>query len=155
MLLGEWDAAARHLDAAEAIARAEGLTPELNRVLRARAALVLACGGRGAAHAAAVLRSQAADIARQLRLTQLPAADLGTEALPSVLRPASVSSLGLSPRETDVLRLAAAGLSSRRIGEQLALSPHTVAKHLTSIFAKLGVDNRAAATAFAIRNGLG
>ena len=48
----------------------------------------------------------------------------------------------------------AAGLSTRRIAEQLVLSQHTVAKHLTSIFAKLGVDNRAAAAAFAIRNGL-
>jgi DNA-binding CsgD family transcriptional regulator len=45
-------------------------------------------------------------------------------------------------------------MSSRRIAEDLSLSQHTVAKHLTSIFAKLGVDNRAAAAAFAIRHGL-
>jgi DNA-binding CsgD family transcriptional regulator/tetratricopeptide (TPR) repeat protein len=154
VLLGEWDAAARHLDAAESTARAEGLTPELERVLRARAALISACGGRGAAHAAATLRSQAADLAYRLRIIHRPATEIERGPLLSVPRPATAASLGLSPREAEVLQLVAAGLSSRRIAEQLSLSQHTVAKHLTSIFAKLGVDNRAAAAAFAIRHGL-
>lgn len=154
MLLGEWDAAVRHLDAAESVARAEGLLPELERVLRARAALVSAHGGQGAAHAATMLRAEASDVSRQLCLAAQPPADVRARLIPSPPSHAPPASAGLSPREAEVLRLVAAGLSSRRIAEQLALSQHTVAKHLTSIFAKLGVDNRAAAAAFAIRHGL-
>jgi DNA-binding CsgD family transcriptional regulator len=149
VLLGEFDAAAHHLDCAELVARAEGLLPELERVLRARAALVSAVGGQGAAHASAALRDKASDVSRSLRLASRPPADV--QASPLSAPPASA---GLSPREAEVLRLVAAGLSTRRIAQQLALSQHTVAKHLTSIFAKLGVENRAAAAAFAIRHGL-
>ena len=61
---------------------------------------------------------------------------------------------GLSVREAEVLRLVAAGKSNREIAEALSLSESTVAHHLTSILTKTGVDNRAAATAFAIRQGL-
>jgi DNA-binding CsgD family transcriptional regulator len=60
----------------------------------------------------------------------------------------------LSPREAEVLQLVAAGLSNRQIAERLVLSPHTVANHLASILNKTGSDNRAAATAFAMRHGL-
>ena len=104
-------------------------------------------------HAAGTLRAQAAEVARRLRCARAASWACRQSPAPS-LSPGLRTRLSLSPRETEVLRLVAAGLSSRRIGEQLALSPHTVAKHLTSIFAKLGVDNRAAATAFAIRHGL-
>ena len=150
VLLGEFDAAAHHLDCAESVARAEGLLPELERVLRARAALVSEVGRQGATHASAALRDQASDVSRSLRLASRPPADV-QQASPLSAPPASA---GLSPREAEVLRLVAAGLSTRRIAQQLALSQHTVAKHLTSIFAKLGVENRAAAAAFAIRHGL-
>jgi DNA-binding NarL/FixJ family response regulator len=61
---------------------------------------------------------------------------------------------GLSEREVVVLRLVVSGMSNREIASELALSENTVAKHLTSIFNKAGLDNRAAAAAFAIRNGL-
>ena len=61
---------------------------------------------------------------------------------------------GLSGREAQVLGLVAAGLSNRQIAHELALSDHTVANHLTSIFNKTGCSNRTAATAFAMRRGL-
>jgi non-specific serine/threonine protein kinase len=61
---------------------------------------------------------------------------------------------GLTKRELDVLRLLAAGESSRAIGERLYISPTTVASHVASIYAKLGVDSRAKATAFALRHDL-
>ena len=61
---------------------------------------------------------------------------------------------GLSAREVQVLRLVAGGMSNRRIAKELALSENTVANHLTSIFNKTGADNRASATAFAVRHGL-
>lgn len=57
-------------------------------------------------------------------------------------------SLGdLSPRETDVLRLAADGRSNEDIALQLGLSVRTVERHLSNVYAKLGVSGKAARTA--------
>jgi LuxR family maltose regulon positive regulatory protein len=53
----------------------------------------------------------------------------------------------LSPRELEVLRLIAAGLTNREIAEKLFLSPETVKKHSASIYAKLGVGHRTEAVA--------
>ena len=61
---------------------------------------------------------------------------------------------GLTEREADVLRLVATGKTNREIAHDLSLSEKTVARHLSNIFAKLGVPSRAAATAFALRAGL-
>ncbi len=69
-------------------------------------------------------------------------------------RPAPPTPAGLSRREVDVLRLIAAGKSTPEIAEQLALSDKTIANHGTMIFHKLGVDKRATAAAFAVRQGL-
>ena len=52
------------------------------------------------------------------------------------------------------MRLVAAGRSNREVADELALSEKTVANHMTSILAKTGSDNRAAAAAFAVRHGL-
>jgi DNA-binding NarL/FixJ family response regulator len=61
---------------------------------------------------------------------------------------------GLSPREAEVLRLVTQGKSNRQIAEGLVISERTVANHLASILNKTGVENRAAAAAFAIRHEL-
>ena len=53
-----------------------------------------------------------------------------------------------------MLRLVAAGRTNREIASDLAVSDHTVARHLNNIFAKLGVSSRAAATAFAVTHEL-
>jgi pimeloyl-ACP methyl ester carboxylesterase/DNA-binding CsgD family transcriptional regulator len=60
----------------------------------------------------------------------------------------------LSPRERDVLRLVAEGLSDGDIAERLVLSPHTVHRHVANILRKLGLHSRAAAAAHAARAGL-
>ncbi len=60
----------------------------------------------------------------------------------------------LTVREQEVLRLVAQGLSSKAIGQQLFLSPHTVNHHLTAIFNKLGVSTRAQAVSEAAKRGL-
>jgi DNA-binding NarL/FixJ family response regulator len=60
----------------------------------------------------------------------------------------------LSDRELEVLTLAAAGLSGPRIAERLVVSPSTVKTHLEHIYEKLGVGDRTAAVAIAIRTGL-
>ena len=59
--------------------------------------------------------------------------------------------LGLTVRESEVLLWLGRGKSNRDIAEILGLSPRTVNKHLELIFAKLGVENRAAAAGIAIR----
>lgn len=61
---------------------------------------------------------------------------------------------GLTGRELEVLRLAAAGRSNREIATALVISERTVARHLQNIFAKLGVSSRTAACAFAFKHGL-
>ena len=61
---------------------------------------------------------------------------------------------GLTAREVQVIRLVAARSSNRAIAAELAVSEHTVARHLQNIFAKLDVSSRSAATAFAYEHGL-
>jgi ATP/maltotriose-dependent transcriptional regulator MalT len=61
---------------------------------------------------------------------------------------------GLSPREREVLRLVADGLTNQEIAARLVLSEHTVHRHLANMFAKLGVSSRAAAVARAAERGL-
>ncbi len=55
--------------------------------------------------------------------------------------------LGLTPRESDVLRLVALGLSNVQVARELHVSERTVAKHLERVYAKLGVSSRTAAVA--------
>jgi DNA-binding CsgD family transcriptional regulator len=64
------------------------------------------------------------------------------------------SSGGLSPRELEVLRLVASGRTNAAIARELVLSDRTVARHVSNIFAKLGVSSRSAATAFAYEHDL-
>jgi DNA-binding CsgD family transcriptional regulator len=61
---------------------------------------------------------------------------------------------GLTPREVEVLRLLARGLTNRSIATNLTISEKTVANHVGNILGKLGVSSRSAATAFAYESGL-
>lgn len=58
---------------------------------------------------------------------------------------------GLTSREAEVLLWLSRGKANRDIGEILNISPRTVNKHLEQVFVKLGVENRAAAAAAAVR----
>ena len=60
----------------------------------------------------------------------------------------------LTPRELDVLKLVAQGLSNPDIARRLVLSEHTVHRHLANILRKLGLSSRAAAAAWGVRAGL-
>jgi DNA-binding CsgD family transcriptional regulator len=48
----------------------------------------------------------------------------------------------LTPQELQIAQMAAAGLSNREIGQQLYLSPRTIAAHLYRIYPKLGITSR-------------
>lgn len=60
----------------------------------------------------------------------------------------------LTPREREVLRLVATGKTNRAIAAALGISEKTIARHVSNIFMKLGLANRAAATAYAYKNGI-
>jgi predicted ATPase/DNA-binding CsgD family transcriptional regulator len=62
--------------------------------------------------------------------------------------------LALTPREMDVLRLVAEGLTDAEIAERLDISYRTVSTHLTSIYNKLGINSRVVAVRFAVENKL-
>ena len=60
----------------------------------------------------------------------------------------------LTAREVEVVRLVAEGKTNRAIAAQLYLSEKTVDRHLSNVFAKLGISSRAAATAYAYEHAL-
>ncbi len=61
---------------------------------------------------------------------------------------------GLTSREVEILRLVASGLTNRQLAEQLGVSTRTVDAHLRSVYAKLGVKSRSAATRYAVEHRL-
>jgi len=97
----------------------------------------------------------------QLEFEAALVAFTGLGATPDAERTASLlgkvdegSGHGLSPREIEVLRLVAAGMTNRAIAHELSLSVRTIDRHTSNIFGKLGVATRAAATAYAYRHHL-
>ena len=75
-------------------------------------------------------------------------------ALPPDDAPQPAYPAGLSAREIEVLRLVAAGLTNAQVAERLFVSRRTIDQHLRSIYGKLGVPSRAAATRIAVEQGL-
>jgi DNA-binding CsgD family transcriptional regulator len=69
-------------------------------------------------------------------------------------RRSPLQSSHLTPRELEVLRLGAQGLSAKEIASQLVVSPSTVRTHFEHIYGKLGTRDRASAVAHALRGGL-
>ena len=61
---------------------------------------------------------------------------------------------GLTPREVEVLSLAARGATTRQIASRLGISPKTAGNHIERIYAKAGVQSRAEAALFAMQHGL-
>jgi len=61
---------------------------------------------------------------------------------------------GLTSREVEVLRLVAQGMTNEQVANQLIISPRTVDTHLTSIYGKIGVSSRSAATRYAFEHRL-
>ncbi|TMC19974.1 MAG: response regulator transcription factor [Chloroflexi bacterium] len=80
---------------------------------------------------------------------QKPTPPPSTTMTPSPTYPA-----GLTAREVEVLRLLAGGLTDLQIAEKLVLSPHTVHAHISSIYSKLSITSRSAATRYAIEHHL-
>ncbi|MEZ4552980.1 MAG: alpha/beta fold hydrolase [Dehalococcoidia bacterium] len=64
--------------------------------------------------------------------------------------PAVPSSDALTPREVEILALLAGGSANKEIAARLGLSVHTVERHLTNLYGKIGVRSRSEATAYAL-----
>jgi non-specific serine/threonine protein kinase len=130
-------AGARLLGAVEALGPALGYVlerPEQARCARAVEAAREALGGEALADARVA--------GRALSLEQAVAE---AAAVLGRLRAPKATGVGLTPRELEVLRLLAAGRSDREIAGELFISHRTVHRHVANVYAKLGVDSRAAA----------
>jgi DNA-binding CsgD family transcriptional regulator len=149
---GRYDDAATHLTASLALAEACEAPYERALTLLAIAELQAATG-------------QCEDATRRLDEVRAICAPLGAQ--PALARAAALAErlvdapptvpahpAGLSAREVEVLRLVAQGMTNPQVAERLYLSPRTVEQHLRSIYNKLGVSTRAAATHFAVTHGL-
>ncbi len=66
----------------------------------------------------------------------------------------STTSLSLSPREMDVLRLLVEGQTNQEIALALGISPRTVINHVANMMNKLGLESRTAVATWAIRQGI-
>lgn len=73
---------------------------------------------------------------------------------PAAFYPVVPVSETISQRELEVLKHVAEGLSNKEIASVLAISAHTVARHVTNIMRKLDASNRAQAATMALRSGL-
>jgi DNA-binding CsgD family transcriptional regulator len=149
--LGEHDRAIGHFERALAANRAMEADTwvahtlyEFGRTLRMR-------GYPGDEQQASALLSEAATLAERIGMAALLSR---THALGAAAPPSATPPDDLSWREVDVLRLVAAGLSNREIGQQLSISGHTVANHVRSILRKTGASNRTEAAGYAHRNSL-
>jgi ATP/maltotriose-dependent transcriptional regulator MalT len=148
---GRSDDAAHHLDAALALADACQAPWERALTLIALADLRAATDAPDDARAL-LDEAQAicAPLGAQPALARIAALHAQLDAPPA----APAYPAGLSAREVEVLRLVAQGLTDAEVAEHLFLSPRTVGQHLRSVYNKLGVSSRAAATRFAVEHGL-
>jgi DNA-binding NarL/FixJ family response regulator len=71
-----------------------------------------------------------------------------------ILSEAGAGLQALTGREREVLALVARGLTNKEIANTLVITPNTVKRHLKSLFAKLDVNTRSAASAIATRAGI-
>ena len=103
----------------------------------------IAAGVRAAADGEALISPRiAARLLERLRPAEGPGA------------PGGARGAELTDREIEVLRLLAAGRDNAEIAQELFISPRTVKNHISSILAKLHVDNRIQAAVYAVRKGL-
>ena len=100
------------------------------------------------------------DAAAELR-AEVAAGRLDAEAVDGVLAAAGhrvrrrrEGPAGLTPREVEVLRLLAQGLSNKEIAVRLVISPKTAGNHIEHIYAKIDASSRATASLFAMQHGL-
>jgi predicted ATPase/DNA-binding CsgD family transcriptional regulator len=121
------------------IAHVEPIVDRLRETLGADAFATAWEAGR------ALSRDEALAEAQTLRVEPLEA---------TLTAPPRLPGHGLTERELEVLRLLAAGHTTREVADLLYISPATAARHIANIYVKLDVDSRAKVTAYALQHGL-
>jgi DNA-binding CsgD family transcriptional regulator/tetratricopeptide (TPR) repeat protein len=149
--LVDFDQAVRHFEQALTVNRRMGARTWVAHTLFAYGRTLLMRRGSGDARRASALLSEAAALAEEIGM---PALVSRARVLGGRHERASSRPDDLTGREVEILRLIAAGLSNRGIGEELSISGHTVANHVRSILRKTGAANRAEATGYAYRHSL-
>ncbi|MBV9232370.1 MAG: AAA family ATPase [Chloroflexi bacterium] len=176
--VGDWETAERAFEEGLVLCQRAGNQPEEAAILyeQARAALMR---GDAIQHVNAICTQarelflqygmqRAADMvetlqegAEQLEIQRRAAASATARPQPQLApsRPQGTPAgytldLHLTKRELEVLRLVAEGHTDREVADTLIISPRTVNRHLGNIFVKLDMPGRAAAVAYAIRQGL-
>jgi DNA-binding CsgD family transcriptional regulator/tetratricopeptide (TPR) repeat protein len=146
-----WDKLGFRFEAAQARwHHAEALLAQGQR--DSAAAVLLSAWQGGTQLGARLLVAQLEALARRARI-ELPSTPRGPSTSPAA--PADPAArFGLTPRERDVLLLLADGRTNRQIARQLYISDKTASVHVSRILGKLGVTNRAEATAVAHRLGI-
>jgi predicted ATPase/DNA-binding CsgD family transcriptional regulator/Tfp pilus assembly protein PilF len=139
----------------DALGHGTGIGPRVEEVLE------FARGGLGASAAAALFaegREMTVDDAIGFALgpnqdqPSLPAAEAGEPAWTDPARSAHRGPGPLTPREHEIVRLIAKGLSNREIADELVISPATAARHVANILAKLGFTKRTQVASWATRH---
>jgi DNA-binding CsgD family transcriptional regulator len=134
----------------ESLGHGTGIGPKIEQVLE------FARGVLGAAAAAALFAE-----GREMTPEDAAALALGTApegagpATPVWADPARVPTGGaspLTPREQEIVRLIAQGLSNKEIADELVISPATAARHVANILAKLGFSSRTQVASWATRH---
>lgn len=149
VLLAEGDAAGALRQVRQAVALWQELDAPYE-LARARELVAAACRAMGDTGSADLELLAVAEAYRTLGARS----DLARVAGPEAGDGPDGASVGLTPREVEILRLVAAGKTNRAIAADLVLSEKTVARHLSNIFVKLDLTSRSAATAFAYENNL-
>jgi len=137
---GDTRSAERHFDTALEMDRRMGSVVHITETLARRALFAVSCGH---ADEARRLADEARGIAASIG--QVRVLDL----LDALLTTGPAGPDGLTDREVEVLRLLAAGLSNRAIGERLFISTNTAANHVRNILIKTGAANRTQAAMYA------
>jgi DNA-binding CsgD family transcriptional regulator/tetratricopeptide (TPR) repeat protein len=146
---GEREIARGHLEVALEVDRAMGAWTWLAHSQYALGKLLVQAGGDDRARGRRLLQ-EAGSLAERIGMPTL-LGRVRAEGGPAPRRPPPD---GLSPRELQILRLVAQGLSNRDIGARLVVSEHTAANHVRSILRKTGCANRTEAAAYAYGRGL-
>jgi DNA-binding CsgD family transcriptional regulator/tetratricopeptide (TPR) repeat protein len=146
---GEREIARGHLEVALEVDRAMGAWTWLAHSQYALGKLLVEAGGDDRARGRRLLQ-EAGSLAERIGMPTL-LGRVRAEGGPAPRRPPPD---GLSPRELQILRLVAQGLSNRDIGARLVVSEHTAANHVRSILRKTGCANRTEAAAYAYGRGL-
>lgn len=149
--MGDLDQAVAHFEDARDFCRKAGYRPDLAWTCHDYVATLVQRGGPGDQGKVESLLDEALSIATELGMTPLVERvaalqkAMGFEPAGSPAHPG-----GLTQREAEVLAHLAQGMTNREIARELVLSERTVQRHISNIYAKINVRNRAEATTFAL-----